>query len=223
MSAFGQAGFGSSNRRRQLQAQGQMDPYGQQVRAAKQAPTFNIYQTQQPAQQPASQQAKPPAAPAAPAMQAYSPGQTAQPTATPGTAQPIQPQSQGTPYSPQAIPPGQATASPKAADYSRLTDAEYDDLRSRIADDNRYSVQKGRKPAPVPPPRQKGPSAEWAKIAQAAGPSRDDTLNWLALEQNARKQFGEQWYQANVSQPRQMSYENMTARRQELRDAGYMA
>jgi len=98
MSAFGQAGFGSKNRQNQLRAQGQMDPYGQQVRAAKQAPTFNIYQTQQPAQQPASQQAKPPATPAAPAMPAYSTGQTAQPTATPGTAQPIQPQSQGTPY-----------------------------------------------------------------------------------------------------------------------------
>lgn len=43
MSAFGQAGFGSMNRRRQLQAQGQLDPYGQQVRAAKQAPTMTAY------------------------------------------------------------------------------------------------------------------------------------------------------------------------------------
>lgn len=53
MSAFGQAGFGSVNRRRQLQAQGQMDPYGQQVRAAKQAPTMTAYA--QPTQQPAGQ------------------------------------------------------------------------------------------------------------------------------------------------------------------------
>lgn len=101
MSAFGQAGFGSMNRRNQLRAQGQMDPYGQQVRAARQAPTLNIYQTpssyqqatgqqqapspSQPAQQPAAAQ------PSAPAMPAYSPSYAA------GTAQPIPPQSQGTP------------------------------------------------------------------------------------------------------------------------------
>ncbi len=102
MSAFGQAGFGSMSRRNQLRAQGQLDPYGQQVRAAKQAPTLNIYQTpssyqqatgqqqppsqSQPAQQPAAAQ------PSAPATPAYSPSYSA------GTAQPIQPQSQGTPY-----------------------------------------------------------------------------------------------------------------------------
>lgn len=100
MSAFGQAGFGSRNRRNQLRAQGQMDPYGQQVRAAKQAPTFNVYQTQgtqqatgqpqapsqsQPAQQPAA--AQPSLQLGAPAMPAYQ------------QAQPIQPQSMGTPYS----------------------------------------------------------------------------------------------------------------------------
>jgi len=104
MSAFGQAGFGSMNRRNQLRAQGQLDPYGQQVRAAKQVPTLNIYQTQgtqqatgqqqapsqsQPAQQPAAAQ------PSAPAMPAYSPSYSA------GTAQPIAPQTQGTPYSAQ--------------------------------------------------------------------------------------------------------------------------
>jgi len=102
MSAFGQAGFGSRNRRNQLRSQGQMDPYGQQVRAAKQAPTFNVYQTQgtqqaagqqqaqsqsQPTQQPAAAQ------PSAPAMPAYSPSYSS------GTAQPVQPQSTGTPYS----------------------------------------------------------------------------------------------------------------------------
>lgn len=114
MSAFGQAGFGSRNRRNQLRSQGQMDPYGQQVRAAKQAPTFSVYQTQgtqqatgqqrapsqsQPAQQPAA--AQPSLQLGAPAMPAYS--QPAAPIAGsaqggPGTAQPIQPQSQGTPY-----------------------------------------------------------------------------------------------------------------------------
>ena len=112
MSAFGQAGFGSRNRRNQLRSQGQMDPYGQQVRAAKQAPTFNVYQTQgtqqaagqqqaqsqsQPAQQPAAAQ------PSAPAMPAYSTSYSA------GTAQPIQPQSQGTPYG-----QGPSTARPQA-------------------------------------------------------------------------------------------------------------
>lgn len=100
MSAFGQAGFGSRNRRNQLRSQGQMDPYGQQVRAAKQAPTFNVYQTQgtqqaagqqqaqsqsQPAQQPAA--AQPSLQLGAPAMPAYQ------------QAQPVQPQSTGTPYS----------------------------------------------------------------------------------------------------------------------------
>lgn len=121
MSAFGQAGFGSRNRRNQLRSQGQMDPYGQQVRAAKQAPTFNVYQTQgtqqaagqqqaqsqsQPAQQPAA--AQPSLQLGAPAMPAYS--QPAAPIAGsaqggPGTAQPIQPQSQGTPY---GVDPGYA-------------------------------------------------------------------------------------------------------------------
>lgn len=125
MSAFGQAGFGSMNRRNQLRAQGQMDPYGQQVRAAKQAPTLNVYQTQgtqqatgqqqapsqsQPAQQPAA--AQPSLQLGAPAMPAYS--QPAAPIAGsaqggPGTAQPIQPQSQGTPYG-----QGPSTARPPA-------------------------------------------------------------------------------------------------------------
>ena len=78
-----------------------MDPYGQQVRAAKQAPTLNIYQTpssyqqatgqpqapsqSQPAQQPAA--AQPSLQLGAPAMPAYQ------------QAQPVQPQSTGTPYS----------------------------------------------------------------------------------------------------------------------------
>lgn len=97
MSAFGQAGFGSMNRRNQLRAQGQLDPYGQQVRAAKQVPTLSIYQTQGTQQaagkQQAPSQSQPAAAqPSAPAMPAYSPSYSA------GTAQPIQPQSQGTPY-----------------------------------------------------------------------------------------------------------------------------
>lgn len=125
MSAFGQAGFGSRNRRNQLRSQGQMDPYGQQVRAAKQAPTFNIYQTQgtqqatgqqqapsqsQPAPQPAA--AQPSLQLGAPAMPAYS--QPAAPIAgsaqgSHGTAQPIQPQSQGTPYG-----QGPSTARPPA-------------------------------------------------------------------------------------------------------------
>ena len=114
MSAFGQAGFGSRNRRNQLRSQGQMDPYGQQVRAAKQAPTFNVYQTQGTQQAAGQQQAQSQSQPTqqsaaaqpslqlgAPAMPAY--GQPAAPIAGsaqggPGTAQPIQPQSQGTPY-----------------------------------------------------------------------------------------------------------------------------
>lgn len=99
MSAFGQAGFGSMSRRNQLRAQGQLDPYGQQVRAAKQAPTSSVYQTQD-AQQATGQ--RPAAAqPSAPALPPYS--QPAAPTArisqgSPSAAQPIQPQSQGTPY-----------------------------------------------------------------------------------------------------------------------------
>lgn len=140
MSAFGQAGFGSMSRRNQLRAQGQMDPYGQQVRAARQAPTLNIYQTPSSYQQATGQQQAPrqsqpavssppspasppttggsiPASGGAPAPQTgggfpvY--GSSAAPQtggvmptydevmrqqSSPGTAQPIQPQSQGTPY-----------------------------------------------------------------------------------------------------------------------------
>lgn len=44
MIAFGQAGFGSRNRQNQLRSQGQVDPFGQQVRQAMQPPTLNIYQ-----------------------------------------------------------------------------------------------------------------------------------------------------------------------------------
>lgn len=121
MSAFGQAGFGSRNRRNQLRSQGQMDPYGQQVRAARQAPTFSVYQTQgtqqaagqqqaqspsQPAQQPAAAQPSLQlGAPAMPAYQQSSAQNTGEPQvrsigfmATPDAAQPIPPQSQGTPY-----------------------------------------------------------------------------------------------------------------------------
>jgi hypothetical protein len=116
MNAFGQAGFGSRNRQNQLRAQGQMDPYGNQVRQAKQAPTFNIY-NQQPApssrsaaprQQPASMPAgggqpqtsgpmpMPPGVtqPATPPAQP----QTAGPMPTMGQAQPMPTLSQGTPY-----------------------------------------------------------------------------------------------------------------------------
>jgi hypothetical protein len=111
MSAFGQAGFGSMNRRNQLRAQGQMgDPYGQQVRSSMQAPTFNIYNSQQAtAQKPATQQPAQQSAPASqPNMQAYStpsasptpPPQSPSLNLDPSAAQPIQPQSQGTPYPP---------------------------------------------------------------------------------------------------------------------------
>jgi len=53
-------------------------------------------------------------------MQAYSTGQTAQPTATPGTAQPIQPQSQGTPY---GADPGHADRVAAAAQQWNSTPA----------------------------------------------------------------------------------------------------
>jgi len=122
MSAFGQAGFGSMNRRNQLRAQGQLDPYGQQVRAAKQVPTLSIYQTQgtqqatgqqqaQTQSQPAQQPAAPAAQPSAPAMPAYSPSYSA------GAAQPIAPQTQGTPYQQSA---GQAGGAVSPQDYRHL-------------------------------------------------------------------------------------------------------
>lgn len=125
MSAFGHAGFGSSNRRNQLRAQGQIggDQYGQGVRSAMQAPTFNIYQapstyqqatgtqTQQPAQPPVTMpttQQPPPTTPFPTNQSSQPPPTTPFPTdrssqpsvPSPGTAQPIPPQSQGTPYSP---------------------------------------------------------------------------------------------------------------------------
>jgi hypothetical protein len=95
MSAFGQAGFGSRNRQNQLRAQGQMDPYGNQVRQAKQAPTFNIYNQQsQPA--PSSRPATPRPQPAS--MPAYGgQPQTGGSMPTMGQAQPIPPASTGTP------------------------------------------------------------------------------------------------------------------------------
>lgn len=239
MTAFGHSGFGSSNRRNQLRAQGQIggqDPYGNQVRNAMQPPTMTAYQApaayqqatgQQPTSQPATQQLIDNYAPTGgtnyPAPEqppAITSGKEAddlgvRAVVSPGTAQPIQPQSQGTPLR-------QATAAP---DYSHLTDAEYNDLRSQLEASNRYAVGKGAKPVPIPPARQAspGPSAAWAQIAQGAGPQRQDTVDWMTLEQNARNQFGEEWYQSNVSQPRQMSYDKMVSRRQELRDAGYKA
>lgn len=116
MSAFGHAGFGSSNRRNQLRAQGQIgaDTYGQGVRNAMQAPTMNIYSAPQTYQQATGQQAQQPTAapqtnqPSTPAGQPAPPAfttdseqpdtQTYTPPPSPGTAQPIQPQSTGTTY-----------------------------------------------------------------------------------------------------------------------------
>ena len=111
MSAFGQAGFGSRNRQNQLRAQGQMDPYGNQVRQAKQAPTFNIY-SQQPQPAPSSRPATPRPQPASmpayggqpqtggpfPTYDSVMGPQATGPTPTMGQAQPIQPASTGTPY-----------------------------------------------------------------------------------------------------------------------------
>lgn len=89
MSAFGHAGFGSRNRQNQLRAQGQMDPYGNQVRQAIRPPTFNIYNTpaqyqQATAQQPAStasggQTATTASGTGGTAMPAYSGGTTSMP------------------------------------------------------------------------------------------------------------------------------------------------
>jgi len=95
MSAFGQAGFGSRNRQNQLRAQGQMDPYGNQVRQAKQAPTFNIYN-----QQPQASSPQPPR-PSTPSQQPTSmPAYGGQPQAggptptSPGVTQPSTPPAQ---------------------------------------------------------------------------------------------------------------------------------
>jgi hypothetical protein len=92
MSAFGQAGFGSRNRQNQLRAQGQMDPYGNQVRQAKQAPTFNIYsQPQAPSSRPATPRRQ------SASMPAYGgQPQTGGPMPTMGQAQPIQSAGGGT-------------------------------------------------------------------------------------------------------------------------------
>lgn len=126
MSAFGHAGFGSTNRRNQLRAQGQIDPYGNQVRQAKQAPTFNIYSQQsQPA--PSSRPATPRPQPAS--MPAYGgQPQTGGPMPTMGQAQPAPSSSTGTPYQ-QAASAGPTQGppnaySPQAANVPSSIDAQ---------------------------------------------------------------------------------------------------
>lgn len=92
MSAFGRTGFGSLGRRSQLRAQGQLDPYGQQVRAAMRGPMAGDSgsQGQRPTQNP------PPATQQQLTLPAKSPN--ANSISAPQRAQPVQPQSQGTPY-----------------------------------------------------------------------------------------------------------------------------
>lgn len=135
MSAFGHAGFGSSNRRNQLRAQGQIgaDTYGQGVRNAMQAPTMNIYSAPQEYQQATGQTAQQqPSAPAAkpasqPSMNAYSP------PPSPGRAQPIQPQSQGTPHQSQNTADRRGPAGDKVFSAKEAMDALLQNEQARQA------------------------------------------------------------------------------------------
>lgn len=101
MSAFGRVGFGSANRQNQLSAQGHMEPYGNQVRQAMQAPKMTAYQAPAVNQQVSGQHksaTQQPVATTQPQQQSPQYARDPQRISSPGTAQSIQPQVQGTPY-----------------------------------------------------------------------------------------------------------------------------
>ena len=235
MSAFGQAGFGSRNRQNQLRAQGQMDPYGNQVRRAKQAPTFNVYSQQpQPAPRPSSR----PATPYQQSPSMSSDGgqpQSAVGLATPPASGPLPLREQATMPSEAAAPNSQAAQYQASASTNAFAPAATSGLDWQVRAGGRMTIPQLEEARKAAVKQRVDADKMWADRNRAAldnyaaktrqpPPAGAASLHADQLRQEdlMRQRRGEDWYRQAVAEPREKILAENAIKIQNLRNAGYM-